>query len=82
MIRLNNTTQTFKATMGILSIDVSGPDPLCPTKLQIKFGLRHPLTGTLVLDFANSPALGTLTISSAYVSKSSSFSSSSSVSRT
>ncbi|KAA1071170.1 hypothetical protein PGT21_020162 [Puccinia graminis f. sp. tritici] len=68
---LNNTTQTFKASMGILSIDVSGPDPLCPTKLQIKFGLRHPLTGTLVLDFANSPALGTLTISSAYLDQSS-----------
>jgi len=68
---LTSVTQTYKAVMSILSIDVSGPNPLYPTKLQIKFGLRHPLTGTLVVEFATSPALGTRMISSAYLDRSS-----------
>ncbi|WAQ84812.1 hypothetical protein PtA15_5A385 [Puccinia triticina] len=68
---LTSTTQTYRAAIGILSIDISGPNPLFPSKLHIKFGLRHPLTGTLVIEFAGSPALGTLTISSAYLDQSS-----------
>ncbi|POW08903.1 hypothetical protein PSTT_07227 [Puccinia striiformis] len=68
---LTSVTQTYKASIGILSIDVSGPNPLRPTKLQVKFGLRHPLTGTLVIELADSPSLGTRMISSAYLDQSS-----------
>lgn len=68
---LTNVSQAYKATQGILSIDVSGANPLSPTKLQVKFGLRHPLIGILVVEFSNSPALGTRIISSAYLDQSS-----------
>lgn len=68
---LTSVTQTYKAALGILSINVSGPNLLHPDKLQIKFGLRHPLTGTLVIEFVDSPALGTRKISSAYLDQSS-----------
>ncbi|MBW0467016.1 hypothetical protein O181_006731 [Austropuccinia psidii MF-1] len=68
---LTSVTQSYKAAMGILSINASGSDPLKPTKLQIKFGLRHPLTGTLVIEFADSPSLGTRMISASYLDQSS-----------
>lgn len=64
-------TQTYKAAMGILSINVLGPNPVYPNKLQIKFGLRNPLTGTLVIEFTDCLVLGTQIISAAYLDQSS-----------
>lgn len=68
---LTSVSRTYKAVQSILSIDVSGANLLSPTKLQVKFGLRRPLIGILVVEFANSPALGTQIISSAYLDQSS-----------
>ncbi|CAH7670451.1 hypothetical protein PPACK8108_LOCUS5162 [Phakopsora pachyrhizi] len=62
-------TETYKASLGIISIGVSGPNLLEPSKLEIKFSLRHPLTGTLIIEFNETTSLGVRKISNAYVSR-------------
>ncbi|KAG0142543.1 hypothetical protein CROQUDRAFT_662420 [Cronartium quercuum f. sp. fusiforme G11] len=68
---LKSVRRTYEASLGISAIYFFGPTRSRPNKFHIKFTLRHPLEGTLVVNFKDSPLSGTRYISSAYLDQSS-----------
>lgn len=53
--------------MGIKFIKVGGPDQRKPDELHLRFLLRHPLEGSLVIKFEEFDSFGSRRITSAYV---------------